>query len=163
VGDHEIADRLALRALVDEYAWHTDRYDYDAYAALFTTDAEVTVTNAGETVPVVRQQGRTEIRDVLRRNDCFERTFHSVTNHVVNFSAPDAATGVTYCVAHHLCPPGASPRTVVMFIRYHDEYRRTKCRWQFASRRLEMAWLEHSDAVVAPYPSPPESAVWLQG
>ena len=35
----EAADRIALRALVEEYAWMADTLDYQRYAALFVTDA----------------------------------------------------------------------------------------------------------------------------
>jgi hypothetical protein len=149
--EDEVATRIALRALVDEYAWRTDNYDYYGYAELFSPDGEVTAFNAGEDEPFFRAKGIEEIRGVVHGNDQFTRTFHAVQNHYVTLDG-GAATGVAYCTAHHLMSDGDSPQALVMLIRYHDAYEPTATGWKFASRRLELAWLEYVPAEISRYP-----------
>jgi hypothetical protein len=157
----EAADRLALRALADEYAWRTDHYDYDGYADLFVEDGEVTAVNHGETEPFFRARGREELKGVVHGNDQFERTFHAVENHRCQLDG-DRATGVTYCTAHHLMSNNGRPRTLVMLIRYHDAYSRTDSGWKFQSRQLAFAWVEYVETDTSPYPFSQGTDDWME-
>jgi hypothetical protein len=156
----EVATRVELRALVDEYAWATDAYDYDGYADLFLADGEVTAVNPGETDPFFTAQGTDELRGVVHGNDQFDRTFHAVENHRCQIDGA-SATGVTYCTADHLMLNGDAPQTLVMLIRYHDVYSLTDSGWKFVSRRLEFAWVEYLEADSTPYPFKRGSAEWM--
>jgi SnoaL-like domain len=158
----EIASRVELRALVDEYAWRTDHYDYDGYAELFTADGEVTAVNPGEEQPFFRAKGTEQLRGVVHGNDQFEKTFHAVENHRVTVDG-SSASGVAYCTAHHLIDRGDDSQTLVMLIRYNDVYSLTDDGWKFASRRLEFAWVEYLEADVSPYPFRRGSAEWMAG
>jgi hypothetical protein len=157
--DEEVRVRVELRALVDEYAWRTDAYDYDGYADLFTEDGVVTAVNPGEVEPFLHMSGE-QLPDVVRGNDQFARTFHAVQNHRCTVDG-DRASGVTSCTAHHLLAEGARTQALVMLIRYHDEYTNTAEGWRFASRRLEFAWVEYADADSSPYPFRLGSADWI--
>jgi SnoaL-like domain len=157
---HEIAARIELRALAEEYAWLTDAYDYDGYADLFTADGEVSAVNAGETEPFFVARGRDELRGVVHGNDQFERTFHAIENHRCTIG-PDSATGVTYCTAHHLLRSSDDPQTLVMLIRYVDVYDLSEDIWRFQSRRLEFAWVEYVQADTSPYPFSRGSSEWI--
>ncbi|CAB4934021.1 unannotated protein [freshwater metagenome] len=161
----EAAARLALRALADEYAWRTDEYDYDGYAELFTPDAELSSVNPGETEPFFLAKGTEELRGVVHGNDQFARTFHAVENHRIHHLDLEAGTasGVIYCTAHHLIErEGEVPQTLIMLIRYHDEYALTSDGWKFTNRCLRMQWVEYFDeADVSPYPFRRGSADWM--
>jgi hypothetical protein len=156
----EVTARVELRALVDEYAWRTDLYDYDGYAELFLPDAEITAVNPGETEPFFRAQGYEEIRLQVHGNDQFERTFHAVETHRCTVDGA-SATGVTYCTAHHLLRDTDPPQTLVMLIRYVDDYSLTDDGWKFASRRIELTWVEYLESDVSPYPFTRGSADWI--
>ena len=156
----EVATRVALRALVDEYAWRTDHYDYDGYAELFTADGEVTAVNPGESEPFFRASGTEELRSVVHGNDQFAKTFHAVENHRVVIDG-DSITGVAYCTANHLIDKGADSQTLVMLIRYNDVYALEGDIWKFASRRLEFAWVQYLEADHSPYPFRRGSAEWM--
>jgi hypothetical protein len=160
MSQHEVAARVELRALVDEYAWRTDAYDYEGYADLFTADGEVTAVNPGETEPFFAARGREELLGVVHGNDQFERTFHAVQNHRCTIG-PDSASGVAYCTAHHLMPPLDNPQSLLMLIRYVDVYDLTDDIWRFASRRLEFAWVEYVTADSSPYPFKQGSSEWM--
>jgi hypothetical protein len=141
--------RVELRALVDEYAWRTDQYDYEGWADLFTPDGVFTGQDHGAAEPFVRMAGRDQLVQVVHGNDQWVRTFHAIDSHVCTVDG-DAATGVTYCTAHHLMTDDADAQSLVMLIRYHDEYARTDAGWRFRTRRLEVAWVEYVRADVRP-------------
>jgi hypothetical protein len=160
MSEEEVRARVELRALVDEYAWRTDQYDYEGYADLFTPDGVVTAVNPGEAEPFLRMAGRADLVNVVHGNDQFVKTFHAVENHRCTVTG-DTATGVTYCTAHHLLTEGSRAQTLVMLIRYHDEYARTDAGWRFTSRRLEFAWVEYLDSDSSAYPFRQGSDDWI--
>ena len=140
----EAADRIALRALVEEYAWMADSFDYQGYAALFTPDATFTGRAPGFDEPFVRLQGRQALEQALHANDRFAQTFHAVHNHRCAIDG-DRASGVTYCVARHYRENGAAddaPEVIITPLRYHDTYRRTPDGWRFASREISFTGVE---------------------
>lgn len=156
----EVTARVELRALVDEYAWVTDAYDYKGFADLFFPDGEFSAVNPGEQEPFFHVRGQDALREVVHGNDQFDRTFHAVQNHLCVVDG-STATGVTYCTAHHLMLDGEYPQTLVMLIRYNDAYGLTEDGWRFASRRLEFAWIEYLRADVSPYPFERGSSEWI--
>jgi hypothetical protein len=162
MSDDEVKARVELRWLVDEYAWRTDQYDYEGYADLFTDDGQVSAVNPGETEPFFDVSGREALVGVVHGNDQFVRTFHAVENHRVVFNDDGTASGVAYCTAHHLQSEEADATTLIMLIRYHDEYARTDAGWRFKSRCLRMAWIEHVRADVSAYPFQGGSADWIE-
>ena len=131
------AARVALRALVDEYAVASDTLDGERYASLFTPDAEfVTKT------PPLTLHGREEIKLGPSGNKIFEQTLHAVHNHVVDIHG-DHANGITYCTARHLLRNKDDSLEVILApIRYRDEYELTEDGWKFSRRELEWTWIE---------------------
>lgn len=134
----ELADRLALRQVVEQYARGADTRDAVLYADAFTDDG-VLVTNRG-----VEIRGREQMLTVAPRLGRYRATMHFVGNHYVDFDPadPDRATGQAYCIARHVSDAEEPPRDYVMHIVYHDEYRRTAAGWRIANRRLELLWDE---------------------
>jgi sugar phosphate isomerase/epimerase len=138
----EIATRIELRGLVDEYAWRADQYDYEGWGNLFTADAELIIEDPDGGEPILRAKGIEVLRTALHANDQFVKTFHAVENHRVSLEGA-APMGVTYCTAHHLLKGGGDqPEALVMLVRYHDTYALESNEWRFAERRLDIRWVE---------------------
>jgi uncharacterized protein (TIGR02246 family) len=87
--------RIALRALVDEYALASDTADIERFGSLFTPDAEFVTSPPGSNDSVTLR-GREQVKFGPSGNQMFERTFHAVHNQVVSVDG-DHATGTTYC------------------------------------------------------------------
>jgi len=123
-GDYEEIRQLAYR-----YAEAVDSRDLAALVALFVED-----------VRVGRQaQGREALAawfdPVLRT---FGVSIHFVGNHRTVTGGNGAASGDTYCFAHHL----TSGTDLVMAVHYHDKYVRQDGRWRFATRDVDVLWTE---------------------
>jgi ketosteroid isomerase-like protein len=138
-----VADRLALRDLVDAYARHVDRRDAAAVAALFTADGRLVsrLHNAAADAPIVRR-GRDEIATALVAGlDRYVATTHIVGGQVVTIEG-DGATGDTVCLAHHVYENAGGRRMLVMAVRYTDKFAREPGGWGFAERQLHLDWRE---------------------
>ena len=61
----ELADRLAIRRLVDDYARAADRVDGAAAGACFTPDGVLRICNRGQAEPVRMRTGPDEIAAAL--------------------------------------------------------------------------------------------------
>lgn len=137
--------RVALRALVDEYALASDTADFDRFASLFTSDGEF-VTSLPGSDESVTLRGRDQVKFAPSGNQMYERTFHAVHNHIVDIDG-DSAKGVTYCVARHLLRKAdGSLEVIVAPIQYIDEYALTEDGWKIARRELEWTWIERLPA-----------------
>jgi hypothetical protein len=150
-GPDEIADRIALRRVADDYARHADRREAEQLAALFEQDGVLRIVRRGaEGEPVVRS-GRGEIAVAIAKLSRYEMTFHFVGNQTVDIDGDDAV-GETYCLAHHIVAPaadagsGAGRTDHVMFIRYQDRYRRHGPTWLIVERELQVDWTEDRPA-----------------
>jgi hypothetical protein len=137
----ETTDRLALRALVEAYAWAADARDHDAYAATFTPDGTMAGFAPDATEPFVSLSGHDAIGAALHANDGFARTFHAIENHYVTIDG-DTASGWTYCLARHL----AGADVVITPLRYRDSYVRTPDGWRFSAREIHFTWVEKAIA-----------------
>ena len=142
-GVHEIADRLALQALGEQYAWAVDRRDRDAFLAVFHPDGVLVLLDpADPTVVSATRQGHEELGDITTVIDrAYDKTFHFVgtTRYEVD---GDRATGEVYCLAHHLTANRHGGTDYVMMIRYQDTYSRRDGRWAIEERRLITDWTE---------------------
>jgi uncharacterized protein (TIGR02246 family) len=130
------ADRSELRVLVEKYAFSADRRDREGFASVFTEDGVLaTGTNR-------RFEGRQAIAAVLDHLDAnYPQTMHFVGNHEVAVDA-DSASGLVYCLAHHVYERDGVKRDTLMVIRYHDTYVRSRGSWQIKERRLDIDWQE---------------------
>jgi len=130
----DLEDRQALRDLAYRYARAVDRRDWALAGELFTRDC-VLVGPGYELV------GRDGILAGLRRIDQFRATQHSVHNQLVEISG-DAATGETYCTAHHLYERDGVRRKLSWGIRYQDRCVRDAGSWRYARRELLLDWTQ---------------------
>ena len=139
-GDHDLADRLALRALVDTYARLVDRRDAAAVAALFSPDGRLVSHLLGEGAAPVVRTGRGAIAAALAEGLArYLATTHVVGGQVVALEG-DRASGETTCLAHHVYLRGDERRMLVLAVRYHDEFALHGGSWCFAERQLRVDW-----------------------
>jgi hypothetical protein len=72
----------------------------------------------------------------------YDRTFHFVGQSVYSI-AGDHATGIVYCIAHHLTRTDHGGTDHVMHLRYDDSYGRDAAgEWGIASRIGHVEWTE---------------------
>jgi SnoaL-like domain len=139
--DGALADRLALRELVETYAHCVDRRDAPLLDSLFVDDAELLVfDDLTATEPARALRGREELARITRSLKRYVATTHFIGNHRVEL-AGDTATGETYCLAHHIYDGDSGVRRLLVWsIRYQDRYVRHEGAWRFAQRRLLVDW-----------------------
>jgi ketosteroid isomerase-like protein len=143
-GEASSADVPGLRALAFRYASALDRREREELLSVFCPDAILRVIrrnpDGGERVSIRtghRQVG--EIIDVISR---YDGTFHFVGNQLYEVRG-DEASGEVYCLAHHFARNDRGGTDVVMFIRYHDLYRRVADgAWLVAERDVRVDWIE---------------------
>jgi ketosteroid isomerase-like protein len=142
-----VADKLALRDLVEAYASAVDRLDATLFQSLWTDDAVLCVHFPDGREPV-ELTGEAIAGVPARLDDLWQRTFHLVANHRVTLEG-DEALGELYCVAHHVRGAGRVSVDHEMTIRYDDVYRRVGGEWRFARRDVVMLWT-HDRTITGP-------------
>jgi len=137
----DAADLIELRALVDRYALAADTRDRAGFAGVFAPDGVMDLGGGHELT------GAEELPAPLDYLDQhYLRTMHVVANHIVTLEG-DAATGLVYCLAHHISRQGEELRDSAMAVRYEDRYVRTADGWRIAHRAVKVDWEEHRDAL----------------
>ncbi len=147
-GAGTLNDERELAALCVAYAVAVDTRDGDRLAGLFVEDGELVIPKVPTDLrPVLVRKGSETLRQIpdgLRR---FTKTFHEVLNREFTIES-GAATGVVYCVAHHVTaaegdgPEARGGTDAVWYIRYLDDYRRTAAGWRITRRELHLEWVE---------------------
>jgi hypothetical protein len=136
------ADRLAIRELVDAYAFCADTRDAERQKSLFTDDTRFVVHMAGEgSDPTDDLHGREALTPVFAGLNAYEVTMHFNGQSTVAL-AGDRATGETYCLAHHVFSVDGERKLMIAAIRYQDTFVKTGGAWRFAERRLYVRWTE---------------------
>jgi SnoaL-like domain len=130
------SDRLALRALVDEYAGSVDRRDFDRVGELFIETATLAAyLNSPDAAPQYERRGRDEIVAAISKIARYDSTTHVVGQQRLTIGASEASSE-TPCVAHHLYDADGVARDRVLSLRYLDDFVCTAAGWRFARRRL---------------------------
>jgi hypothetical protein len=138
----EAADRLALRELVDAYAHCADRRDTKGQMALFTDDARFVVyMDAKSDIPSQELQGRDALSPIFDNLNQYVATAHFNGQSTVVLDGAKA-TGISYCLAHHVLIHGSERSLMIASIRYLDKFTKIDGAWYFAQRRLLVDWIE---------------------
>src|SRR5690349_5119521 len=114
------ADRLAIRELVDAYATCADRRDAEGQMALFTENTTFIVymdSRAAE--PSYTLNGRQSLAPVFANLRTYQATMHFNGQSTVNLDG-DRASGLSYCMAHHVSVTEGKRTLMVAAIRYLD-------------------------------------------
>jgi SnoaL-like domain len=139
----EAADRLAIRELVDAYAHCADRRDVVGQMSLFTADTEFLVyMDSRNPVPTQEIRGRDSLRPVFENLSAYEATTHFNGQSTVTWEQ-DAATGVSYCLAHHVKVEGQTRSLMIASIRYLDQFVKMDGYWYFRQRKLMVDWIDN--------------------
>jgi ketosteroid isomerase-like protein len=147
-GDHadlslaQLADRLAIRELVDAYAYCADRRDATGQMALFTEDTDFQVfMDTHRPSPTQHLEGRAALAPVFDELNTYIATMHFNGQSTMVLDG-DHASGVTYCLAHHVKVDGSARSLMVAAIRYLDSFVKQDGAWFFRQRKLMVDWTE---------------------
>jgi hypothetical protein len=92
-------------------------------------------------LPTQHLQGRAALAPVFEELNTYEATMHfngqSSTMLDVN-----NASGVTYCLAHHVKVDGSARSLMIAAIRYLDNFVKYDGTWLFSQRQLMVDWTE---------------------
>jgi hypothetical protein len=139
----EVADRLAIRELVESYAHCADHRDAKGQMALFTADTHFVVyMNAKDPKPSQELHSRDELAPVFADLNQYAATMHFLGQTTILTLTQDRGTGETYCMPHHLTVKDGKRRLMIAALRYMDTFVKTDGAWLFAERLLYVDWLE---------------------
>jgi hypothetical protein len=60
----------------------------------------------------------------------------------IRFTGSAAATGESYCLAHHVTVESGKRSLMIAAIRYLDAFTKIDSGWYFAERKLLVDWIE---------------------
>jgi SnoaL-like protein len=139
----EAADRLAIRELVEAYAYCADRRDAEGQIALFTPDTHFVVyMDAKNPTPSQELRSREALGPVFAGLKRYHATMHFVGQSTISSLTKSHATGQAYCLAHHLTVDGNRRRLMIATLRYLDTFAKVDGTWFFSERRLFVDWIE---------------------
>src|SRR5579862_5426892 len=137
ISPNEAADRLAIRELVEAYAYCADRRDAKGQMALFTEDTHFVVyMNAKDPKPSMDLHSRTALAPVFDDLNKYAATMHFIGQSTVLSLTGDRATGEAYTLAHHLTVEGEKRHIMIATLRYSDQFAKVDGAWLFAERLL---------------------------
>lgn len=142
VSPEEIADRLAIRELIDEYAHCADSRNARGQMALFTENTRFIVfMDSRNPEPAQELNGRESLAPVFDNLNIYQATTHFNGQSTVVLDG-DTATGESYCIAHHLSVEEEKHTLMIASIRYLDKFIKIDSAWYFAERKLMVDWIE---------------------
>src|SRR5947199_6751752 len=103
----EVADRLAIRDLIEAYAHCADRRDAKGQMSLFTPDTHFVVyMNAKDPKPSQELNSREALAPVFADLNKYAATMHFLGQTTILTLTNERGTGETYCMPHHLTVDG---------------------------------------------------------
>jgi hypothetical protein len=136
-------DRFLIQEVQTRYALAHDQTEPDAYAAVFTNDAEIHGANG------LIAKGHAAIREMAAGNrerlnpaaqegrQVFGPMRHMVVNSDIHNTGPTTATGSCYVLVIANDAAEGKP-DILGFARYVDEYRKVDGQWLIARREIIM-------------------------
>src|SRR5450432_4227004 len=98
----QAADKLAIRNLVDQYAYCADTRDTQGQMALFTEDTRFIVfMDAKSSEPTQVINKRADLFPIFDNLNTYRAMMHLNGQSTVLQLNHNTATGITYCIAHH--------------------------------------------------------------
>ena len=139
----EAADRLAIRELVEAYAYCADRRDAEGQMSLFTPDTHFVVyMDAKNPTPSQELHSREALAPVFAELNKYDATTHFVGQSTIFTLAGDRAAYEAYCLAHHVTVDNGERRLMLASLRYLDTFVKIDGAWLFAERLLYVDWME---------------------
>jgi hypothetical protein len=139
----ELEDRIAIRELIDQYAYCADTRNAEGQMAIFTGDTNFEVYMDEKILtPTQVIKGSKNLRPVFDDLNQYLSTMHFNGQSTVKFDG-DKATGTTYCRAYHLKVPDGVQKLMIAGIRYYDTMVKQDGVWLFSERKLKVCWIEN--------------------
>jgi hypothetical protein len=139
----QLEDRIALRELIDAYAFCADTRDAQGQMALFTEDTVFEVYMDEKLPdPTYTVNGRQNLLPVFNDLNQYVSTMHFNGQSTITVDG-DRATGHTYCRAYHETIPDGTQKLMIAGIRYFDTMTKHAGAWLFAERKLKVCWTEN--------------------
>jgi hypothetical protein len=134
----EIADRMAIKELVDTFSILADQKDIAKQVLLFTENGTVTSKMNGQAgAPLV---GRKQIGDVFTTFlNTFEVVYHVNGQQTITLNGNNA-TGISYCAVTLIGVENGKRMKTSMGVYYNDEYVRENGHWLIAKRTSNFTW-----------------------
>ena len=138
----EVADRLAIRGLVDAYADCADRRDAAGQMALFTDDADFAIyADRGNPVPTQRFRGRGALAPICKQLAAYQVTMHLNGQSTTRIDGA-RASGATCCLVHQLKIDATARVITIASVRYLDSYVKRNSGWLIRQRQVLVDWSE---------------------
>lgn len=137
---NEFENDIAIRGLIDSFAYYADRTKAQRQAALFVENGtlEVYRSEPDTSKPIFLLKGRKELEEAFRGLEKYNMTFHLNGQNSVKFG--DDTTGTVQCLAHHILFEDGNRYLLTEAIRYYDTYTRRNNQWLFVKRKLIIYW-----------------------
>ncbi|RFM32561.1 nuclear transport factor 2 family protein [Chitinophaga silvisoli] len=137
--DHkELADTIALRALIDKISMLGDKKDFVHQTELFSENA-ISETVAGGKI-ILKLEGRKEMAEAFEKflKD-FDTVYHFNGQQTVRING-DTATGSCYCFITLIGDENGKKIKTTVGATYEDEYIRVNGQWLVSKRVGNFNW-----------------------
>ncbi|AYB34826.1 nuclear transport factor 2 family protein [Chryseolinea soli] len=139
----QFEDRLAIRELIDRYAYCADTRDAQGQMALFTEDTNFEVyMDEKASTPTQVVSTRRDLFPVFDNLNTYISTMHFNGQSTIKLEG-DRATSLSYCRAYHLNIQDGVQKIMIAGIRYYDSMVKQNGSWLFAERKLKVCWIEN--------------------
>lgn len=138
--NNEIAQRLALRELVDTFSNLADEKDVAAQIPLFTADAHINVVMDGK--EVFDLNGQQQILEAFSGYlSQFSVVYHINGQQTVTINE-STAKGIAYCQVTLIKEENGQRIKQTSGVRYHDRYVFQNGKWLIAERLSNFMWTD---------------------
>ena len=116
----QLEDRIAIRELIDAYAFCADTRNIQGHMALFTEDTNFEVyMDEKKPTPTQVVTGRKNLFPVFDDLNQYVSTMHFNGQSTIKVDG-ERATAITYCRAYHLKVTDGAQKLMIAGIRYYD-------------------------------------------
>lgn len=137
---NEFRNNIAIRELIDSFAYYADRTKAQRQAALFVENGtlEIYQSELDTSKPIIVLKGRKELEEAFKGLEKYKMTFHLNGQNSIKFG--DDTTGIVQCLAHHIFFEDGKRILQTEAIRYYDTYTCQNSQWLFVKRKLIIDW-----------------------
>lgn len=140
MSQQEIADRLALKNLVDTFSVLADEKNIDEQVLLFTEDGICESYAGGKQTSYL--VGRQQMNDAFSAFlALFDTVYHQNGQQTLNING-DTATGTAYCQVVLIGMKDGKRVMNTQGVIYNDEYLRQNGRWLIKHRKSNFVWMD---------------------
>lgn len=137
---HELADRMAIKELIDRISMLGDKKDFESQVQLFSEDAVSETIAEGQTI--LRIAGRKEMAQAFTKFlRGMETVYHFNGQQVIAING-DNAKGTSYCFITLIGNEDGKKIKNTIGATYEDDYIRVNKQWLVAKRVGRFEWQE---------------------